>query len=234
MSPDFLGVVSGINGTIESQVEWKSAWDKAPKEKNGEDLAKSMQPFLPWPPRNQVITLLTKMLNYWPLEWPPAPVGFYQATLIRQNQAKEFVKTKNSVATITNITQALNVVFGSGGKATPSNYNTLNVLHASAGKKGTNASATIFYQQNADESNIISIQIIAIGAHSGDTSYTIDWVWDDYTSWYNDEETKKAADIASIPAPNSQQGKAQKAAIVTKYQGIMGTQELKQGVIYTL
>lgn len=232
--PNFLGVISGTNGTIQAQTNWKDEWTKALTEKDGQTTADAMQPYLPWPPRNQVITLLTGMLNFWPLAWPPAPIGFYQATPKRQKQAKTFVQTENSGATATNISQALNVVFGTGRKATPSNYQSINILHSSAGKKGTNASVTIFYQQNTDGGTLVSIQIIAIGSHSTDTSYTIDWVWAEYTTWYADQTTKKNAAISGVQNPTSQQGKAQIKAIDTKYETIMGTEEIVKGTVYTL
>lgn len=187
VSMGFVGVVSGVNGTTEGVKEWGKSFDDLKKEVNKKtnDLTtylNKLHPYLPWPDRNQVITLITDMLDNWPLDWPPPPAGYFKST--QQPKAETFVQPKCNACTKANVSQALNDVFDTAkGKATDSKYNNINILHASAGDGNT--SATIFYTRQLDGKKLISIQIVAIGHHvdaksstckNDQVAYEIDWV----------------------------------------------------------
>lgn len=170
----------------------------------------------------------------WPLDWPPAPEGYFRITINQQALAKEFVANRLSSSNETNIVQALNDVFGNKGKATLSKYKSTNILHASSGVVGV-SSATIFFLPNFDSGQqLLSVQLIAIGSHSTNDSYSINWVWPDYTTWYSAQVVARDAEIAGVSNPNSEQGKAKIAQINANYIKKFGTEELVNRKIYTL
>jgi hypothetical protein len=177
----FVGVISGTNGTTEGEDDWKKIFDdleqdatRGSSERDIQKKAKQMSPFLPWPSGNQVVTLITDMLDYWPLDWPPAPQGYFTAS--QTSQAAQWIVSKcNNGATLFSAQAVINkVMVGStqkgGWGATTSSLNNQMVYHASAGLEGQSGGVSIWFiatlTGSAGNQSVQSFQIYAIGAHS--------------------------------------------------------------------
>lgn len=225
-TPRLIGVISGINGTTEGKTSFDTDFKRL-KSDNAIQVIDELKPYLPWPTKNQVVTLLSPMLNNWPLTlaWPKAPTGFFRPD--QQPQATSFVSEHAKKASESNPKKVVNKAFNPTlGTGISSYYNSSDIKHESAGAIGSPESATLFYQRVMDGNTILSIQIIGVGAHKTNQTYEVFWVWDTYTEWYDENFTEWGKQIKGQP-------KNIRQPIDQMYRGMLGL-KITAGQVYNL
>ena len=169
-TPRLIGVISGINGTTQGKTSFDTDFKRI-KSDNAIQVIDELKPYLPWPTKNQVVTLLSPMLNDWPLPWPKTPEGYFTAA--QTSQAASWIVTNSNNGAVISSAQAVigKLMVGStkkgGWGATTSYLNGQMIYHASSGLEGSSGGVTIWFTANLnDQKAVVDFQIYALGAHS--------------------------------------------------------------------